>query len=89
MLMGKIYGCRMQTVLSKEERYRKLAAKYHELAKFARPAYLGDFYRGVAVRYLFMAQEVAKRWEKETGHTTEPRPPNVECRGAKTCRPRS
>jgi hypothetical protein len=46
------------------ERYQKLAHKYHELAKVARPAYLGDFYRGVAVRYVFMAQEVSNRAER-------------------------
>jgi hypothetical protein len=50
--------------LSKAERYRKLAVKYHELGKFAQPAYLGDFYRGVAVRYTFMAQEASERAEK-------------------------
>ena len=47
----------MQDPSSKADRYRKEAAKYHELAKFARPAYLGDFYRQVAVRYMFMAQD--------------------------------
>jgi hypothetical protein len=46
----------MRDHLSKAEHYQKLAAKNHELAKFAQPAYLGDFYRGVAVRYAFMAQ---------------------------------
>jgi hypothetical protein len=54
----------MRDLLSKAERYRKLAAKNHELAKFAQPAYLGDFYRGVAVRYAFMAQEASKLAEK-------------------------
>ena len=52
----------MQDPLSKAEtkadHYRKEAVKYHELAKLARPAYLGDFYRRVAVRYMFMAQEI-------------------------------
>jgi hypothetical protein len=50
---------------SRAERYRKLAVKYHELGKFARPAYLGDFYRGVAVRYTFMAQEASERAKRE------------------------
>lgn len=50
----------MGDLSSKAEHYRKLAAKNHELAKFAQPAYLGDFYRGVAVRYAFMAQEASK-----------------------------
>jgi hypothetical protein len=47
----------MQDQLSKAERYRQEAAKCHERAKFAQPAYLGDFFRQVAVRYMFMAQE--------------------------------
>ena len=47
----------MQDESSRAERYRKEAAKYHERAKFAEPAYLGDFFRQVAVRYMFMAQE--------------------------------
>jgi hypothetical protein len=47
----------MRDPLSKAEHYRKLAVKYRELAKFAQPTYLGDFYRGIAVRYAFMAQE--------------------------------
>jgi len=59
----------MRDLLRKAEHYQKLAAKNHELAKFALPAYLGDFYRGVAVRYAFMAQEAAKLAEKEVGST--------------------
>jgi hypothetical protein len=59
----------MRDHLSKAEHYRKLAAKNHELGKFAQPAYLGDFYRGVAVRYAFMAQEASKLAEKEIGST--------------------
>jgi hypothetical protein len=31
-----------------------------ELAKDAQPAYLGDVYRKVAVRYVFMAEELLK-----------------------------
>jgi hypothetical protein len=42
----------MGDVVSRAEHYEKLAHKYHELAKVAQPAYLGDFYRGVAVRYI-------------------------------------
>jgi hypothetical protein len=56
----------MRDHLHKAEHYRKLAAKNHELAKFAQPAYLGDFYRGVAVRYAFMAHEASKLAEKES-----------------------
>jgi hypothetical protein len=50
--------------MRRSEHYRKKAAKYHELAKSARPPYLGDFYRGVAVRYVFMAQELSQQAEK-------------------------
>jgi hypothetical protein len=49
----------MQDQMRRAERYRKEAAKYHERAKFAQPAYLGDFFRQVAVRYMFMAQEAS------------------------------
>ncbi len=72
----------MRDPLSKAERYRKLAAKNHELAKFAQPAYLGDFYRGVAVRYAFMAQEAAKLAEREAGsaaaRTGSPAPQDLD-----------
>ena len=61
----------MRDHLSKAEHYRKFAAKNHELAKFAQPAFLGDFYRGVAVRYAFMAQEASKLAEREIGPTAE------------------
>jgi hypothetical protein len=50
----------MQDPLSKADHYRKEAVKYHELAKTASPAFFGDFYRRVAVRYLFMAEEVSR-----------------------------
>jgi hypothetical protein len=62
----------MRDPLSRAEHYRKLAVKYRELAKFAQPAYLGDFYRGIAVRYAFMAQEVSERANKD-GFTPERR----------------
>jgi hypothetical protein len=51
----------MQDPLWKADQYRKKAARCHELAKSADPAYLGDFYRGVAVRYLFMAEDISRR----------------------------
>jgi hypothetical protein len=54
--------------------YRKKAAKYCELAKTTHPAYLGDFYRGVAVRYLFMAEDESKQAEKQ-GNTNPEVPP--------------
>ena len=54
----------MRDPLSKAERkadhYRKEAVRYHELAKFARPEYLGDFYRRIASRYLVMAEDVLR-----------------------------
>jgi hypothetical protein len=65
-------GWSMQDLLRKAEHYRELAVKYHELGKGAEPPFLGDFYRGVAVRYVFMAQEVSERAKKGTGVTTEP-----------------
>jgi hypothetical protein len=37
---------------------RKKAMECGELAKYARPAFLGDFYRRVAMRYVFMAEEI-------------------------------
>jgi hypothetical protein len=75
----------MGNLLSRAEHYRKKAVKYHELAKVARPPYLGDFYRGVAVRYIFMAQEISKQGESEAGFATELSPaaesPGTECVG--------
>jgi hypothetical protein len=55
----------MQDPLSKAEWYRKQANKYGELAKNAQPAYLGDVYRKVAVRYVFMAEDLLRRAEKQ------------------------
>jgi hypothetical protein len=51
----------MQNPLARAEHYRKEAAKCHELAKYARPAYLGDFYRRVATRYLSMAEDILRQ----------------------------
>ena len=48
----------MQDAVSKAERYRKEPNKFGELAKNAQPAYLGDVYRKVAVRYVFMAEDL-------------------------------
>jgi hypothetical protein len=64
----------MGDLLNRAEHYRKQAETYHELAKFAEPAYLGDFYRGVAVRYVFMSQEISKQLEKEAGSAAQPPP---------------
>ena len=62
---GRLWGCDVRGNSSKAEHYRKLAVKYHELGKSAQPSYLGDFYRGVAVRYVFMAQEASERAKRE------------------------
>jgi hypothetical protein len=62
---GRLWGCDVRGNSSRAEHYRKLAVKYHELGKFAQPSYLGDFYRGVAVRYVFMAQEASERAKRE------------------------
>jgi hypothetical protein len=48
----------MRQALDRADHYRKEAVKCHELAKHAQPAYLGDFYRRIAVRYMFMAEEL-------------------------------
>jgi hypothetical protein len=61
----------MQNLSTRSEHYCEKAAKYHELAKSARPAYLGDFYRGVAVRYGFMARELSQQAEKELKPTRQ------------------
>jgi hypothetical protein len=48
----------MHDRLIKADRYREEALRCHELAKYADPPYLGDFYRRIAVRYMFMAEEI-------------------------------
>jgi hypothetical protein len=50
----------MQGQFDRADHLRKQAEKYNDLAKFARPAYLGGFYRRVAVRYLIMAEDVSR-----------------------------
>jgi hypothetical protein len=59
-----IVGCVMQDTVSKAERSRKEANRYGDLAKNAQPAYLGDVYRKVAMRYAFMAKELLRRPER-------------------------
>jgi hypothetical protein len=61
----------MQNPVRRSEHYREKAAKYHELAKRAHPLYLGEFYRGIAVRYIFMAQELSQHADKEHGPTRQ------------------
>jgi hypothetical protein len=50
----------MLAAVSKVDRYRKEANRYAELAKDASPAFLAEIYRKVAVRYVFMAEELLK-----------------------------
>jgi len=49
----------MLDAVSKVERYRKEANRCAELAKDASPPFLAEIYRRVAVRYVFMAEELA------------------------------
>jgi hypothetical protein len=46
--------------VSKVERYRKEANRCAPLAKEASPPFLAEIYRKVAVRYVFMAEELLK-----------------------------
>jgi hypothetical protein len=48
----------MRHPLDRADHYRNEAVKCHELAKHAQPAFLGDFYRRIAVRYMFMAEDL-------------------------------
>jgi hypothetical protein len=47
-------------IVSKAERYRKQANNFAELAKSASPAFLAEIYQRVAVRYVFMAEDLLK-----------------------------
>jgi hypothetical protein len=49
-----------EDVTSKVDRYRRQANKYGELAKHAEPDYLAVVFRKVAVRYVFMAEELVR-----------------------------
>jgi hypothetical protein len=53
-------GAMREDAASKAERYRKAANKYAELAKTAEPDYLAEVFRKVAVRYVFMAEDVLR-----------------------------
>jgi hypothetical protein len=57
---GESSGGKMLDSVSKVERYRKEAIRCAELAKEARPPFLAEIYRKVAVRYVFMAEELLK-----------------------------
>jgi hypothetical protein len=62
---------RMQDPLVRADHYRNEARKCHELAKHAQPAFLGDFYRLVAVRYMFMAEELLNEARTRSGLARE------------------
>jgi hypothetical protein len=53
-------GGEMLDSVRKVERYRKEANRCAELAKEASPPFLAEIYRKVAVRYVFMAEELLK-----------------------------
>jgi hypothetical protein len=55
----------MFAVMSKVDRYRKEANRCAELAKDASPAFLAEIYRKVAIRYVFMAEELLKGPDRE------------------------
>jgi hypothetical protein len=48
----------MQDPVTKAEHYRKAANKYGEMAKQAEADYMAEIYRKVAVRYIFMAEDL-------------------------------
>jgi hypothetical protein len=50
----------MQDLVRKAERYRKQANNFAELAKSASPPFLAEIYQRVAVRYVFMAEDLLK-----------------------------
>ena len=54
------WGGAMQDPLNRADHYRKEAMKCHELAKYVQPTFLGDFYRRIAARYTFMAEDLLK-----------------------------
>jgi hypothetical protein len=58
-------GGKMLDSVSKVERYRKEANRCAELAKEASPPFLAEIYRKVAVRYVFMAEELLKPAREE------------------------
>jgi hypothetical protein len=51
----------------KVERYRRAANKYGELAKHTEPDYLADVFRRVAVRYVYMAEDLLREAERRRG----------------------
>jgi hypothetical protein len=51
---GCVWGEEMMDLLSRMERDRKEAAKFSELAKSAPSAFIRDYYRRIAERYLML-----------------------------------
>jgi hypothetical protein len=52
--------------VSKIERYRREANRCAELAKEANPAFLAEIYRKVALRYVFMAEELLRGADRDS-----------------------
>jgi hypothetical protein len=59
-----IRGVKMLDSMSKVDRYRKEANRCAELAREASPPFLAEIYRKVAVRYVFMAEELLRGPER-------------------------
>jgi hypothetical protein len=57
----------MLDAVSKVERYRREANRCADLAKEANPPFLAEIYRKVAVRYVFMAEELLRGPAREEG----------------------
>jgi hypothetical protein len=56
----------MLDAVSKVERYRREANRCAELAKEANPAFLAEIYRKVALRYVFMAEELLRGADRDS-----------------------
>ena len=55
----------MQDPVSKAEGYRREANKCAELARSVSPAFLREIYQKIAVRYVFMAEELLRGPERD------------------------
>jgi hypothetical protein len=62
-----------EDVASKLDRYRNQANKFGELAKHAEPDYLAAVFRKVAVRYVFMAEELVQSERHAAAVSGQPR----------------
>jgi hypothetical protein len=61
-----------EDALSKAD--RRAAYEYGELAKRAEPGYLAEVYRKIAVRYVFMAEDVLRSGDGRGRDWTTSRP---------------